>query len=732
MASGSLASGDFRVGDWLVQPSLTRIQRGTETVHVTPRAMQVLVQLAEAEGAVVSRNALLDAVWPRMAVTQDALSQCIVELRKAFGDNSRNPKVIETIPKIGVRLLAPVSPSESPSAAAPNDAAAERAEREPATMADVAPAHRPAPQNMARHRWIWTGATTAVVIGIVLGAWSFRPVERSIAVLPFAYDGAVDEDTRLFTEGLHDELLSRLGKITALEKVMSRSAVMGYRDTDKSTREIGRELDVATLLVGRVHVAGDAVRLSVEHIEAEDSRMLWSEVYPTALTPENSFAIQREIALSIADALDAAPSPDELARLRDVPTRNTQAYGHYLRGNDYYARVYQREEMLTWAKDQYEKATDADPAFAEAWARLSITHIGLYFRGIDRTRIRLDSAKAAYERAFEIDADLPEAYLARANFLSRGEGKYQEALDEFAIAARLIPQEPDLYFLRSSVYRRLGQWESAIADLDRALEIDPTNPRYLRQQHANYLFQRDYARAEQYLDGILEIAPDDGTTYVDKVALALYRAGETELANRYESTVPPGYADGLAVTYTRWLAAIFDRNYVRALSILDSSTEDPVQDGDLREFKIPKTLLYARTYLLYGKEKEAADQFASAKADIERHLVEVVETDRLEAAKTYVALAEVQAGMGHAAEAEQSLKSAGVPTDAVWGAGMRIAAITRILLLLGDEEQALGQLEIYLDQPGNWSIEGLARDPRLEPILDDPRFADLVAKYGRE
>jgi DNA-binding winged helix-turn-helix (wHTH) protein/TolB-like protein/Tfp pilus assembly protein PilF len=732
MGSGSLASGDFRVGDWLVQPSLTRIQRGTETVHVTPRAMQVLVQLAEAAGAVVSRNALLDAVWPRMAVTQDALSQCIVELRKAFGDDSRNPKIIETIPKVGVRLLAQVSSSATPGSAGTPDAPTESAGQPPATEAEVALTPRPAGRKAARHRWIWTSATTAVVLGIMLGALSLRSVERSIAVLPFAYDGAVDADTRLFGEGLHDELLSRLGKITALEKVMSRSAVMGYRDTDKSTREIGRELDVATLLVGRVHVAGDAVRLSVELIEAEDSRMLWSEVYPTALTPENSFAIQREIALSIADALDAAPSPGELARLRDVPTRNTQAYGHYLRGNDYFARVYQREEMLTWATEQYEKATDADPAFAEAWARLSITHLGLHFRGIDRTPTRLERAKAAYERAFEIDADLPEAYLARANYLSRGEGKYQEALDEFAIAARLIPQEPDLYFLRSSVHRRLGDWESAIGDLDRALDIDPWNPRYLRQQHVNYLFQRDYNRAEQYLDGIREIAPDDGTAHVDKVGLALYRDGRTELANQYESTVPPGYADGLTATYIRWLAALFDRNYVRALSILDSSTESLVEDGDIRESKIPKALLYAQTYLLYGKKKEAADEFASAKAEIERHLAEVIETDPLEAARTYVALAEVQAGMGHAGEAENSLARTGVVADPVAGAGIRIAVITRVLLPLGYYEQALEQLEIYLKEPGNWSIEGLARDPRFDPIRDDPRFAALVATYGRE
>src|SRR5215472_15845440 len=109
MVAVKLSGADFCVGDWLVRPSLGRIERGSETVHVTPRSLALLVYLAEAAGRVVSRNELLDALWPRMAVTQDALSQCIVELRKAFRDDSKRAAVIETIPKIGIRLMASVA-----------------------------------------------------------------------------------------------------------------------------------------------------------------------------------------------------------------------------------------------------------------------------------------------------------------------------------------------------------------------------------------------------------------------------------------------------------------------------------------------------------------------------------------------------------------------------------------------------------------------------------------------
>ena len=113
MSAESLSGQDFRVGEWLVRPTLARIERGSEALHVAPRSMAVLVHLAEARGRVLSRNEILDAVWPGMAVTQDALSQCIVELRKAFRDDAKHAAVIETIPKVGLRLVAPVALAES-------------------------------------------------------------------------------------------------------------------------------------------------------------------------------------------------------------------------------------------------------------------------------------------------------------------------------------------------------------------------------------------------------------------------------------------------------------------------------------------------------------------------------------------------------------------------------------------------------------------------------------------
>ena len=113
MSATGASRADFRLGRWLVRPSLATIERGAEAVHVTPKAMDVLVYLADARGEVVSRNQLLDAVWPGMSVTPDALSQCVVELRKAFRDDPKSPAVIQTIPKIGLRLMVTAAPLDA-------------------------------------------------------------------------------------------------------------------------------------------------------------------------------------------------------------------------------------------------------------------------------------------------------------------------------------------------------------------------------------------------------------------------------------------------------------------------------------------------------------------------------------------------------------------------------------------------------------------------------------------
>ncbi|MGI9261929.1 MAG: hypothetical protein ACR2QR_07825, partial [Woeseiaceae bacterium] len=175
------------------------------------------------------------------------------------------------------------------------------------------------------------GGMFAVVIVILYLIWpqTSPPVpialENSIAVLPFENDSATEEDAEFFSVGMHDELLARLADISAL-KVISRTSVMGYRDTTKNMRQIGQELGVVYLLEGRVQRAGNRLRIIIQLIDAATDVHIWQDTYDRELTAENIFALQAEMATSVATELHQTLSPEMSARLNERPTRNTRAY----------------------------------------------------------------------------------------------------------------------------------------------------------------------------------------------------------------------------------------------------------------------------------------------------------------------------------------------------------------------------------------------------------------------
>jgi DNA-binding winged helix-turn-helix (wHTH) protein/tetratricopeptide (TPR) repeat protein len=563
--------------------------------------MAVLVRLAAAKGAVVSRNELLDAVWPRMAVTQDALSQCIVELRRAFGDDAKRPSVIETIPKIGIRLLPPVSPC--------------------------------APDPMA---------TTATSIPIDAVA---TPIPADAAAAP------------------------------------RRAPRLGPRPV------------VATLAL--IAVGAAAAWLIADR----------SATHPGA-------GVQTAAALPVGRARD-----------------------FYLNGDDYLRRT-NRLQVLKFEEEQYRRAVKEDPSSALAWAKLSRTHASFYWYGLDRTPGRCALAEQAARRALELQPDLPEGHLYLANYYHRCLGDRQRALAEFAIAERSIPDSAELHFLRASVYRRVGDWQLAVADGGRAIELDGRNAQYQRQQHVSYLFQRDYASAERVLENLLTLYPDDGTVYLDKVVLALVSRADTGLARRYDVTPPTAdYTAAMAYTYTRWLGAIFDRDYDKALSVLAAAPEDLIFDGGLAPGRAPKALLHARTLVLAGRAEEAWRAFETVSRDVKERLGRQLEEDPSVTYTLTLALAEARVGLGQPELAREAGHAAremwSKASDSLVLSDMRLAYVVRVLVPLGDTEEAANEIDTYLREPGVWSIEGLLGDPRLDPLRGTARFDALVAKYRR-
>jgi len=539
----------------------------------------------------------------------------------------------------------------------------------------------------------------------------------SIAALPFANESAAAENAEFFANGIHDEVLTRLANIGSL-KVISRTSVEEYRGTSKNLREIGRELGVAAILEGRVQRAGDMVRINVQLINATTDEHLWAEIYNRELTAQNILAIQSDIATSIADALESTLSPQAVARLDAVPTENTRAYDFYLSGREYQGRRGVDEASLSLAVQQFERAVEADPEFALAWTALSRSHSFMYFDGVDRGESRLDSAREAVERAFRLSPNLPEAHLARGYYYYHGLRDYDSALQEWAIAEQGMPGDSQLFEARAYVYRRIGDWDQALVNLERAIDLDPRNVGMLTTLSLSYESLRDYPRVQQIHERILELEPDNRFILLRRPRIRFQRGDFTSVERALE--IEAGGVDfGPRRSLWLWLAALHEQDYDAAVRILDE-WEDNNEDA----------YLHGITYYLAGMPDLATPHLEAVRADIETELEDDPDDPRLVAG-----LGEILGYMGDTEPAldlaHRGLELHRQTADAAAGPQTHVRIIWA-LVAAGDYQTAVAELELYLSRPGRWSIEGLMIDPGLVPVRDDPRFLALLEKYRQD
>lgn len=271
----------FQVDCWLVEPTLNSISRNGSTTRLEPKVMQVLVCLAEHAGETLSKEALLQNVWPDTFVSDDALTHCISELRRFFEDDARQPRVIQTIAKRGYRFIAPVNST---------------------ALAG------PVPQTAIRD---------------------------SIAVLPFV-NMSSDPDNEFFADGITEEIINALAQIQELQ-VVARSSAFSFKGKHIDPRVVGEQLNVRTVLEGSVRRAVDSLRITVQLISASDGFHLWSERYDREM--KDVFATQDEIARSIAERLKITFDRNAQGQLVKAGTNNLEAYQIYLKGR---ALLYRR------------------------------------------------------------------------------------------------------------------------------------------------------------------------------------------------------------------------------------------------------------------------------------------------------------------------------------------------------------------------------------------------------
>src|SRR5205823_1776659 len=290
--------------------------------------------------------------------------------------------------------------------------------------------------------------------------------EKSIAVLPFENLSA-EKENAYFADGVQDEILTLLAKLADL-KIISRVSVMQYKSgVARNLREIGQQLGVANVVEGTVQRSGNRVRVNAQLIDVSTDKQLWGQVYDRDVA--DVFAIQSEIAKSIADELEAKVWPGEENAIGRPPTTNIAAFDLYTRAKNILVTAPDRTKAeLLEAVNLLNQAVARDPSFFEAYCKLAETH-DILFWGEEHTSARLALSEAAIQAAARLRPDAGETHLARAQNLYHGYRDYNGALSELEVARETLPNDARVFGLMGAIERRQGHWEESTRNLMRCV-----------------------------------------------------------------------------------------------------------------------------------------------------------------------------------------------------------------------------------------------------------------------
>jgi adenylate cyclase len=324
--------------------------------------------------------------------------------------------------------------------------------------------------------------------------------KKRIAVLPFTNMSSNPEEG-YFADGMTEELITSLSGVRQLT-VIARTSVMGYKGTTKKVREIGRELEVGSVLEGSVRKAGNKVRIKAQLIDAATEGHLWAQNYDRQL--EDVFAIQSEIAEKVAGELRIRLVDSEKRTLEKKPTENIEAYSCFLRGRELFRE--ETEASLRQAIGLFEKAIKLDPSFARAYVGIAECHESLGNKGYEPSNVSLSSMKTSLERAIDLDPDLPEAHAVLSEMLF-GVDDMPGMEAEARRALELNPSLPEPYSMLSELAALKGDPGEMVRQNETAYRLDPIRPRFIGSVGRAYLWTGREQEALEFWKKTEQLAP---------------------------------------------------------------------------------------------------------------------------------------------------------------------------------------------------------------------------------
>ena len=549
------------------------------------------------------------------------------------------------------------------------------------------------------------------------------PNDKSIAVLPFE-NLSDDKGAAYFADGIQDEILTKLASIGDL-KVISRTSTAKYKSKPEDLKIVSQQLGTANVLEGSVQKAADKVRVNVQLIDARIDSHLWAKTYDRDL--KDVFAIQSEVAQEIADSLKAKLSPAEASVVKSAPTKDTQAYDLFLKGEfeHHVAHSNFRPESFDQAARWYKAAIERDPNFALAIAELAICQLRRHWLTYPLTEAQVLDAGQMAKRAATLAPDLAEAHIAVGLFQYYGFREYEAALAEFRRAIELQPNNSVSLLYLASVHRRQNKWDECLSELKRAIEKDPRNSILFSTLAESYVFLRRWTDAENVARPVLAIDPHDALTMRMLLLCSLNRTGNAQELVRLLASFPPedlllpntGSYD--MVIGTRGEAFVLGRDLMAAFKAWDSGAAAIANERQRLAAK-------AMIRFLAGDRAGARVDGEKARALLETTLREHPQDFRALRALSwvYLALNRKREAINLARKALELLPP---EKDAILGSG-NLAALAEIQARTGATAEAVKNLRRLLSIPAGEtiSVARLKIDPIWDPIRNDAGFQQLL------
>lgn len=468
--------------------------------------VDVLAVLLEHPGELVTRETLRKRLWPNDTFVdfEQILNNSVGKLRDALGDNAESPRFIETLPRLGYRLIVPAQ-NRAPLPQGPRLTLVEPDDHLQTESADqtaqITPGRLTGIRNLAAMAFLLLLAISATIF--VAHRWLSRtaPVVHRIAVLPLV-NISVDSQEEYFADGMTERLITELAQFNAWE-VISRTSVMRYKSSNKSLPEIAHELSADWIIEGTVQRAGSQVRITAQLIDAQRDVHLWSGSFERNMI--DVLALQREIAFAVAERTNIALSSQDTARLQSPHKVVAAAYDAFLTGK-YLFELRKFKE----ASDYFERATIADPNFALAYSYLAEAD-GMWNSALETPRS--ERAIKAARRAMELDPNLAESHINRGDWRFFAQWDWAGGEAEFRRAIELDPHSESAALHYALCLDALKRWDESIAVYKKALRVDPFSRLLQVNLLAVLVHARRHEEAIAQFNEAIRIAPDAADAY---------------------------------------------------------------------------------------------------------------------------------------------------------------------------------------------------------------------------